>query len=80
MITSGGGVTFTSTLNANSVTVNDSKNSILFNNNLTLLGSLTTNVISDSYALTLLGLNNQIGGRSHQGVQTNRDRNRKREG
>ena len=62
VITSGGGVTFTSTLNANSVTVNDSKNSILFNNNLTLLGSLTTNVISDSYALTLLGLNNQIGG------------------
>ena len=62
VITSGGGVTFTSTLNAGSFTVNDSKNSILFNNNLTLLGSLTTNVVSDSYALTLLGLNNQIGG------------------
>ena len=62
VITSGGGVTFTSTLNAGSFTVNDSKNSILFNNNLTLLSSLTTNVVSDSYALTLLGLNNQIGG------------------
>ena len=61
-VISGGGVTFTSTLNANSVTVNDSKNSILFNNNLSLLGSLTTNAVSDSYALTLLGLNNQIGG------------------
>ena len=61
-VISGGGVTFTSTLNANSVTVNDSKNSILFNNNLNLLGSLTTNAVSDSYALTLLGLNNQIGG------------------
>ena len=62
VITSGGDVTFTSTLNAGSFTVNDSQNSILFNNNLTLLGSLTTNVVSDSYALTLLGLNNQIGG------------------
>lgn len=61
-VISGGGVTFTSTLNANSVTVNDSKNSILFNNNLTLLGSITTNAVSDSYAFTLLGLNNQIGG------------------
>ena len=61
-VISGGGVTFTSTLNANSVTVNDSKNSILFNNNLSLLGSITTNAVSDSYAFTLLGLNNQIGG------------------
>ena len=62
VITSGGGVTFTSTLNARSFTVNNSNNSILFNNNLTLLGSLTSNTVSDSYALTLLGLNNQIGG------------------
>ena len=62
IVTSGGGVTFTSTLNAGSFTVNDSKSSIVFNNNLTLLGSLTTNVVSDSYVLTLLGLNNQIGG------------------
>ena len=62
VVTSGGGVTFNSTLNAISFTVNDSKNSILFSNNLTLLGSLTTNAVSDSYALTLLGLNNQIGG------------------
>lgn len=62
VVTSGAGVTFTSTLNANSFTINDSKNSILFNNNLTLLGSLTSIAVSDSYALTLLGLNNQIGG------------------
>jgi len=58
------GVSFASTVNANSITIEDSKNSIDFIGNLTLSGSLQTQLGlgADIYNLTLSGLTNQIGG------------------
>ena len=56
------GVSFASTVNANAITIEDSKNTIDFKNNLTLSGSLTTQSGTDIYNLTLSGLTNQIGG------------------
>lgn len=61
-VKSSAGVSFASTVNANAITIEDSKNTIDFKNNLTLSGNLTTQSVSDIYNLTLSGLTNQIGG------------------
>ena len=61
-VLSSGGVTFGSTLNLGSITIEDSKNSVIFADNLNLSGNLTSNFVVDAYSVSLLGLNNQIGG------------------
>jgi len=63
-VKSSAGVSFASTVNANAITIEDSKNTIEFKGNLTLSGSLQTQlgVGTDIYNLTLSGLTNQIGG------------------
>jgi len=63
-VKSSAGVSFASTVIANSIIIEDSKNTIDFKGNLTLSGSLQTQVGvgSDIYNLTLSGPTNQIGG------------------
>jgi hypothetical protein len=61
-VKSSAGVSFASTVNANAITIEDSKNTIDFKSNLTLSGDLQTQVGSDDYNLNLSGLTNQIGG------------------
>ena len=63
-VKSSAGVLFASTVIANSIIIEDSKNTIDFKANLTLSGSLQTQVGdgADIYNLTLSGLTNQIGG------------------
>jgi hypothetical protein len=61
-VKSSAGVSFASTVNANSITIEDSKNTINFKGNLTLSGDLQTQNVSDSYNLSLTGFTNQIAG------------------
>jgi len=63
-VKSSAGVLFASTVIANSIIIEDSKNTIDFKGNLTLSGSLQTQVGvgADIYNLTLSGPINQIGG------------------
>ncbi|MEI7852464.1 MAG: hypothetical protein WCJ06_02035 [Planctomycetota bacterium] len=61
-VKSSGGVSFSSTVNANAITIEDSKNTIEFKGNLTLSGDLQTQNVSDIYNLSLTGLTNQISG------------------
>lgn len=61
-VKSSAGVSFASTVNANAITIEDSKNTIDFKGNLTLSGDLQTLNVSDSYNLSLTGLTNQIAG------------------
>jgi hypothetical protein len=61
-VKSSAGVSFASTVNANAITIEDSKNTIDFKGNLTLSGNLQTQNVSDSYNLSLTGLTNQIAG------------------
>ena len=61
-VKSSAGVLFSSTVNANAITIEDSKNTIDFKGNLTLSGNLQTQNVSDSYNLSLTGLTNQIAG------------------
>lgn len=61
-VKSSAGVSFASTVNANAITIEDSKNTIDFKGNLTLSGDLQTQNVSDSYNLSLTGLTNQIAG------------------
>ena len=61
-VKSSAGVSFASTVNANAITIEDSKNTIDFKANLTLSGDLQTQSGTDNYNLTLSGVTNQIGG------------------
>ena len=61
-VKSSAGVSFASTVNANVITIEDSKNTIDFKGNLTLSGNLQTQNVSDIYNLSLTGLTNQIAG------------------
>jgi hypothetical protein len=63
-VKSSAGVSFASTVNANAITIEDSRNVIDFKGNLTLSGSLQAQlgVSTDIYNLTLSGVTNQIGG------------------
>ena len=61
-VKSSAGVSFASTVNANAITIEDSKNTIDFKGNLTLSGDLQTQSGTDIYNLSLSGLTNQIGG------------------
>ena len=61
-VKSSAGVSFASTVNANAITIEDSKNTVDFKGNLTLTGNLQTQSGTDVYNLTLSGLTNQIGG------------------
>ena len=68
-VKSSAGVSFASTVNANAITIEDSKNTIDFKANLTLSGDLQTQSGTDNYNLILSGLTNQIGG---EGVFANK--------
>jgi len=61
-VKSSAGVSFASTVNANAITIEDSKNTIDFKGNLTLSGNLQTQNVLDSYNLSLTGLTNLIAG------------------
>lgn len=61
-VKSSAGVLFASTVNANAIIIEDSKNTIDFKANLTLSGDLQTQSGTDNYNLTLSGVTNQIGG------------------